>query len=116
MVGEEASYQLLECICKRDSVRTLNLITQLSKKNLDYKAWIMDFRHFVVEATALAIGAESDTVLLSAETIEKIRQVATPWDLIMICECLCNLCDSLTTESDPLSRIRTVFMKMAVSY
>lgn len=116
MLGAEKSYQLLERICQHDLPGLIKLIDELSKDNLDYKAWILDFRRFVVKAMWISLGVESDSVVMSEEIVAKIKQVATGLDLVRVAECLNQLCNDLILEADPRSRIATEFTKLAVGY
>lgn len=112
-VGAETSYHLLECILNNDVLQTVNMIDSLSVNNLDYKAWIMDFRRFVVKAVMIMLGADTDQLALPDEVIEKIRQLPKNPKIMLIADLLNHICNALVLESDPLTRIRIEFIKLA---
>lgn len=112
-VGAETSYHLLECILNNDVLQTVNMIDSLSVNNLDYKAWIMDFRRFVVKAVMIMLGADTDQLALPDEVIEKIRQLPKNPKIMLIADLLNHVCNALVLESDPLTRIRIEFIKLA---
>lgn len=112
-VGAETSYQLLTCILNHDVLQTLNMIDSLSVNNLDYKAWIMDFRRFVTKVIMVMLGADTDQLALPDEVIEKIRQLSKNPKIMLIADLLNHVCNALVLESDPLTRIRIEFIKLA---
>lgn len=111
MIGAETSYQLLEYLLNRDAQQALALLDSLSVNNLDYKAWIMDFRRFVVKAVMIMLNVNSDQLALPEEIIEKIRQIAWNAHLLRLANALNRVCNDLVWESDPLTRIRIEFVR-----
>lgn len=113
MVGAETSYQLLDCILRHEVVQTLAMIDSLSVNNLDYKAWIMDFRRFMTKVIMIMLGADTDQLALPDEIIEKIQQMPKNPKVMLIADSLNRVCNALILESDPLTRIRIEFIKLA---
>lgn len=116
LLGADVSYQLLERICQHDSVGIIKLIDEISVHNLDYKAWVLDFRRFVVKAMEISLGVTEYAFSLSDALIEKLRHVASSLELIIIADCLNQLCTDLIFESDPCSRIKAELCRTAVGY
>ena len=76
------------------------MIDSLSVNNLDYKAWIMDFRRFVVKAIMIMLGADTDQLALPDEVIEKIRLLPKNPKIMLIADLLNHICNALVLESD----------------
>lgn len=113
MVGAETSYQLLECICRHDALQALNIIDHISVNNLDYKSWVMDFRRFVVNVLMIRLNVNSDQITLPTDVVEKIKQLPPAVDYFRIAQTLNQICSDLVMESEPLTRIRIEFIKLA---
>ena len=113
MVGAETSYQLLECICRHDALQALNIIENISVNNLDYKSWVMDFRRFIVNVLMIRLNVNSDQITLPTDIVEKIKQLPPAVDYFRIAQTLNQICSDLVMESEPLTRIRIEFVKLA---
>lgn len=113
MVGAETSYQLLECICRHDALQALNIIENISVNNLDYKSWVMDFRRFIVNVLMIRLNVNSDQITLPTDIVERIKQLPPAVDYFRIAQTLNQICSDLVMESEPLTRIRIEFVKLA---
>ena len=113
MVGAETSYQLLECICRHDALQALNIIENISVNNLDYKSWVMDFRRFIVNVLMIRLNVNSDQITLPTDIVERIKLLPPAVDYFRIAQTLNQICSDLVMESEPLTRIRIEFVKLA---
>lgn len=113
LVGFDVSLGIMQHFYSHDFSGLLAVLDDINKKGVDFKAWVQDFRRFVLQAVELQLGVNPDDVALPAEVCQKLMTYPQDGRLFQALCSLDTLVQLIIMEPDPYTLVKVNFLKIA---
>lgn len=113
LVGFDVPINILRAFYNHDFTGVINTLDNINRNGVDFKAWVQDFRRFVLQAVELQLGVNPDDVALPAEVCSKLIELPKDGRLFQTLCSLDELVQLILMEPDPYSLVKINFLKIA---
>lgn len=113
LVGFDISIGVLKAFYSHDFTKLIEILDNSNKSGVDFKAWVQDFRRFVLQTVELQLGVKPDDVELPAEVCQELLTLPKDGRLFQTLCSLDDLVQRIIMESDTYTMVKVNFLKMA---
>lgn len=113
LVGFDVPLSILKCFYDHDFQGLINVLDDINKRGVDFKAWVQDFRRFVLQAVELQLGVSPEDVALPSEVSQKLATLPQDGRLFQTLCSLDSLVQLIIMEPDPYSLVKIQFLRIA---
>lgn len=112
LVGTDTSCKLLHAFYEHDVNIVLMVLEKLNSGSIDFKAWVQDFRRFVLQAVQIQLNVDESLIVLPPDTIKELQQFPKDGRMFHILMSLNDLVNSIIMEPDPFTLVKITFLKI----
>lgn len=113
LVGFDISMKILSCLYAHDFVGIINVLDNINQRGVDFKAWVQDFRRFVLQAVEVQLGVDPNNVALPKDVVNELIKLPKDGRLFQALCSLDSLVQIIIMEPDPYTLVKVNFVKIA---
>lgn len=113
LVGFDVPMSILKAFYDHDFKGLVGVIDDINRKGVDFKAWVQDFRRFVLQAVELQLGVKPEDVALPKDISSNLATLPSDGRLFQTLCSLDDLVQLITMEPDPYTLVKIHFLRIA---
>lgn len=113
LVGFDVPMNILKAFYDHDFKGLVDVLDDINRKGVDFKAWIQDFRRFVLQAVELQLGVKPEDVALPKDISSNLATLPQDGRLFQTLCSLDDLVQLIIMEPDPYTLVKVHFLRMA---
>lgn len=113
LVGFDVPMRIFKCFYDHDFTGLIECIDDINRRGVDFKAWVQDFRRFVLQAVELQLGVKPEDVALPADVSKQLISLPSDGRLFQTLCSLDSLVQLVIMEPDPYTLVKVHFLRIA---
>ena len=114
LVGFDVSIRVLSAFYDHDFKKLCDVLDEINRNGVDFKAWVQDFRRFLLQAVELQLGVPASDVALPIDVCKRVVEISGADGRLFQALCsLDNLVQCVVMEPDPYTLVKVNFLKIA---
>lgn len=113
LVGFDVPMNILKALYDHDFKGLVGVLDDINRRGVDFKAWVQDFRRFVLQAVELQLGVKPEDVALPADISRNLSTLPQDGRLFQTLCSLDDLVQLIIMEPDPYTLVKVHFLRIA---
>lgn len=113
LVGFDVSMNILKAFYDHNFKGLVDVLDDINRKGVDFKAWVQDFRRFVLQAVELQLGVKPEDVALPKDISSNLATLPQDGRLFQTLCSLDDLVQLIIMEPDPYTLVKVHFLRIA---
>lgn len=113
LVGFDVPMNILKALYDHNFKGLIDVLDDINRKGVDFKAWVQDFRRFVLQAVELQLGVKLEDVALPKDISSNLATLPQDGRLFQTLCSLDDLVQLIIMEPDPYTLVKVHFLRIA---
>lgn len=113
LVGFDVPMNILKALYDHNFKGLIDVLDDINRKGVDFKAWVQDFRRFVLQAVELQLGVKPEDVALPKDISSNLATLPQDGRLFQTLCSLDDLVQLIIMEPDPYTLVKVHFLRIA---
>ena len=113
LVGFDVPMNILKALYDHDFKGLVDVLDDINRRGVDFKAWVQDFRRFVLQAVELQLGVKPEDVALPKDISSNLTTLPQDGRLFQTLCSLDDLVQLIIMEPDPYTLVKVHFLRIA---
>ena len=113
LVGFDVPMNILKALYDHNFKGLIDVLDDINRKGVDFKAWVQDFRRFVLQAVELQLGVKPEDVALPKDISSNLTTLPQDGRLFQTLCSLDDLVQLIIMEPDPYTLVKVHFLRIA---
>lgn len=113
LVGFDVPMNILKALYDHDFKGLVDVLDDINRRGVDFKAWVQDFRRFVLQAVELQLGVKPEDVALPKDISSNLATLPQDGRLFQTLCSLDDLVQLIIMEPDPYTLVKVHFLRIA---
>lgn len=113
LVGFDVPMNILKALYDHNFKGLVDVLDDINRKGVDFKAWVQDFRRFVLQAVELQLGVKPEDVALPKDISSNLATLPQDGRLFQTLCSLDDLVQLIIMEPDPYTLVKVHFLRIA---
>lgn len=113
LVGFDVPMNILKALYDHNFKGLVDVLDDINRKGVDFKAWVQDFRRFVLQAVELQLGVKPEDVALPKDVSSNLATLPQDGRLFQTLCSLDDLVQLIIMEPDPYTLVKVHFLRIA---
>lgn len=113
LVGFDVPMNILKALYDHNIKGLIDVLDDINRKGVDFKAWVQDFRRFVLQAVELQLGVKPEDVALPKDISSNLATLPQDGRLFQTLCSLDDLVQLIIMEPDPYTLVKVHFLRIA---
>ena len=113
LVGFDVPMNILKALYDHNFKGLVDVLDDVNRKGVDFKAWVQDFRRFVLQAVELQLGVKPEDVALPKDISSNLATLPQDGRLFQTLCSLDDLVQLIIMEPDPYTLVKVHFLRIA---
>lgn len=113
LVGFDVPMNILKALYDNNFKGLVDVLDDINRKGVDFKAWVQDFRRFVLQAVELQLGVKPEDVALPKDISSNLMLLPQDGRLFQTLCSLDDLVQLIIMEPDPYTLVKVHFLRIA---
>ena len=113
LVGFDVPMNILKVLYDHDFKGLVDVLDDINRRGVDFKAWVQDFRRFILQAVELQLGVKPEDVALPKDISSNLATLPQDGRLFQTLCSLDDLVQLIIMEPDPYTLVKVHFLRIA---
>lgn len=113
LVGFDVPMNILKALYDHNFKGLVDVLDDINRRGVDFKAWVQDFRRFVLQAVELQLGVKPEDVALPKDIGRNLATLPQDGRLFQTLCSLDDLVQLIIMEPDPYTLVKVHFLRIA---